>query len=74
MNIDDNIKITRYTDSDLSDGGDSKIRTASLQRTQLEVPKYFLPIVPIHIGPPREDNLLTKDKGLSQSVLFRIPL
>ena len=34
----------------------------SLQRTQLGVPRCFLPVVPIHFEPPKEDNLLTWDK------------
>ena len=36
--------------SEIFDNGLSEIRTISLQRTQLEVPRYFLPIVPIHCG------------------------
>jgi hypothetical protein len=34
----------------------------SLQRTQLEVPKYFFPIVPVYFELLKEDNLSTKDK------------
>ena len=48
--------------SGISNSGCSEIRTVSLQRTQLDVPECFLPILPIHLGPPEEDNLLTKDK------------
>ena len=40
--------------SGISDSGRSEIRTISLQRTQLEVPKYFLPIVPIYFGLPHK--------------------
>ena len=50
--------------SRISDSGHSEIRTISLQRTQLEVPRYFLSIVPIHFEPPKEGNLLTKDKKM----------
>ena len=40
--------------SGISDSGHSEIRTISLQRTQLEVPKYFLPILPIYFGLPNK--------------------
>ena len=49
--------------SGISDSGHFEIRTVSLQRTQLEVPKYFLPIVLKHFESLKEDNLLTKDKS-----------
>ena len=41
--------------------GHSELRTTSLQRTQLEIHKYFLPVVPIHFGPPKENHLIPKD-------------
>ena len=48
---------------DISDSGCSEIRTPSLQRTKLKVQKMlYIPIYPIHFDPPKEDNLLTKDK------------
>ena len=40
------------------------MRTTSLQRTQLGVPRYFLPIVPIHFESTKENNLLTKDEKI----------
>ena len=50
---------------------DTPKRTASQQRTQLEVlSNYFLPIVAIHFKPPKEDNLLTKDKRGHPKVSF----
>ena len=45
--------------SGIINSGCSEIRTISLQRTQLKVPRY---IVPIHFGSPKEDNFLTKVK------------
>ena len=58
--------------SEISDSGRSEIRTISLQRTQLEVPRYNLPVVPIHFGTLKEDNLLTKDKKtVPKCPLFR---
>ena len=48
--------------SGVPDSGRSKISALSLQRTQLEAPNIFLPIDPIHFGPPKDDYLLTKDK------------
>ena len=46
-----------YIFSKISDSGRSEIRAISLQRTQLEVPRYFLTVctyvVPIHFGPPK---------------------
>ena len=38
----------------ISDSGRSEVRTVSLQRTQLEVPRYFLPTVLIHFGLPNK--------------------
>ena len=55
------LKYNECVYSGISDSGCSEIRTISLQRTQLEVPKYFLPVVPIHFGLPNyKDMLLTK--------------
>ena len=57
---------------EISNSGHSELRTDSLQRTWLEVPKYLLPIVPIHCEPSQEDNLLTKAKEVVlKSPLFR---
>ena len=41
----------------ISDSGHSEIRITSLRTTQLEIPKHFLPIDPIHVGPPRGQSL-----------------
>ena len=59
-----------------SNSGHPEIGTTSLQRTQLEVPKYFLLtydiIISVHFEPPKEDNLLTKDKeAVLKCPLFR---
>jgi hypothetical protein len=60
-----------YYYSGISDRRRSEIWTISLQRTQLEVPRYFLSIVPIYVGPPKEDKLFTKDKKIApKSPLF----
>ena len=43
--------------------------------TQLEVTRYFLAIVSIHLGPPKRTISLQRTKRLSQSVLYsEIPL
>ena len=55
--------------SGIFDSGHSEIRTPSLQRTQVEAPKYFLPIVPIHVESPKEDSLFVRTKRLPQSHL-----
>ena len=36
------------------------LNITSLQRTQLEVPKYIFSIVLIHCKPPKEDSLLQR--------------
>ena len=48
--------------SEISNSGHFETWAISLQRTQLEVPKYLLLILPIHFGPPKKDNCHTKDK------------
>ena len=55
------IVCSKASTSELSKYGHDIIQP-SLQRTQLEVPKYLLLLVPIHSEPPKEDNLPTKDK------------
>ena len=47
-----------------------KYGAASLQRTWLEVSEYFLSIFPMYFEPPKEDNLLTKDKRGCPKVSF----
>jgi hypothetical protein len=62
--------ITTHINSGISNSGHSKVRAASFQRTQLEVSKYFLPIVAIHFEPLKEYYLLTKDKQAAPKVPF----
>ena len=56
----------------------SKIRTeylTSLQRTQLELPTYILPMALIHFSPPKEDTPYEEQIELSQSALYsEVPL
>ena len=56
--------------SEISDSGRSEIRTISLQRTQLEVPRYFLPDVPIHFGLPHKGQPPYKGQNDGPKVSF----
>ena len=56
--------------SGISNGGCSKVRTASLQRTHLSVPKYFLPIFSIHFELPNEGQPSYKGQNNCPKVSF----